>query len=479
MYIFSLSFLALVSAGLLLYHAVPNLLWRRTVLFLLNTVFLISQFNNLPDMVPLLVFMLSSYLCIGAIQRFRFPHLFPTSLLLLLLIFVYLKQYDIMKYIFTFAKPFNVIGLSYVLFRVLQLLVDAYQGDIKEKLSPLRAFNYLFFFPSFLSGPIQRYQEYRDQENNIGILNLSSETVYEAFSRIANGLLKVVMISAIFQIGYNDAILAMKFNVNSLLLGVWYCLACMAYLLQLYISFSGYVDVVIGVGRLFGFTLPENFNWPLSSKNFLEFWSRWHISLSDWFKLYLFNPIVKALNHKYLNPKIVPYYGVVAFFITFFTMGLWHGTTLVFVVYGLFLGLGVSVNKLYEVVMRKYLGKKRFTGLRSNKFYSVFCQSLTITYFAIALTCLWLDMTGLLKLFERLGLSGTTAAIGLCIVLTLMGIFISGLIKIIANFMTKHLPIDTSGFWVRQLGLSGRLFIIILIMFSQATQIPVITYVGF
>jgi D-alanyl-lipoteichoic acid acyltransferase DltB (MBOAT superfamily) len=384
-----------------------------------------------------------------------------------------------MKYIFTFDRPFNVIGLSYVLFRILQLLVDAYQGDIKEKLSPLRTFNYLFFFPSFLSGPIQRYQDYRDQENDIGILNLSSETVYEAFSRITNGLLKVVMLSAIFQIGYNEAILAMKFNVNSLLLGVWYCLACMAYLLQLYISFSGYIDVVIGVGRLFGFTLPENFNWPLSAKNFLEFWSRWHISLSYWFKLYLFNPIVKALNRRYLNPKVVPYYGVVAFFVTFFIMGLWHGTTPVFVVYGLFLGLGVSINKLYEVVMRKYLGKKRFAGLRLNKFYSIFCQSLTITYFAIALTCLWLNMTGLLKLFEDLGLSGLSAAVGLCIALTLMGIFISSLIRIFANFMSKHLRVITSSFWLRQLGLSGRLLILIFALFSQTAQIPVIQYIGF
>jgi D-alanyl-lipoteichoic acid acyltransferase DltB (MBOAT superfamily) len=253
----------------------------------------------------------------------------------------------------------------------------------------------------------------------------------------------------------------------------------MAYLLQLYISFSGYIDVVIGVGRLFGFTLPENFNWPLSAKNFLEFWSRWHISLSYWFKLYLFNPIVKALNRRYLNPKVVPYYGVVAFFVTFFIMGLWHGTTPVFVVYGLFLGLGVSINKLYEVVMRKYLGKKRFAGLRLNKFYSIFCQSLTITYFAIALTCLWLNMTGLLKLFEDLGLSGLSAAVGLCIALTLMGIFISSLIRIFANFMSKHLRVITSSFWLRQLGLSGRLLILIFALFSQTAQIPVIQYIGF
>jgi len=478
MYIISLYFLALVSAGLLLYHAVPNLLWRRIVIFLLNMVFLISQFKNPTDMIPLLIFMLSSYICICAIQRYRFPHILPASILLLILIFVYLKQYDIMKYIFTFDRPFKVVGLSYILFRVLQLLVDKYQGDIKEKISTLRTFNYLFFFPAFLSGPIQRYQDYRDQENGIEILKLSPDTVYEAFSRIANGLLKVVLISAIFQNGFFDAIVEMKFDVIGLL-WEWYCLACMAYMLQLYISFSGYVDVVIGVGRLFGFTLPENFNRPLSSKNFLEFWSRWHISLSEWFKLYLFNPIVKALNHRYLNPKVVPYYGVVAFFVTFFIMGIWHGTTRIFVVYGLFLGLGVSINKLYEVIMRKYLGKKRFTGLRSNKFYSVFCQSLTITYFAIALTCLWNDMTSLSKLFERLGLSGTTATIGLCIALTFIGILIFGLIKIFANFMTKHLRIDTSGFWLRQLGLSVRLFIIISIMFSQTTQIPVIAYVGF
>src|SRR3546814_7265352 len=108
------------------------------------------------------------------------------------------------------------------------------------------------------------------------------------------------------------------------------------------------MGVAIGLGRLLGIAIPENFNRPELARNFLEFWSRWHITLSDWFKFYVFNPVTKELLRIADRPTLTPWLGAVGFFLTFFVMGVWHGTSATFVVYGLLLGLGVSLNKRSE-----------------------------------------------------------------------------------------------------------------------------------
>src|SRR3546814_9533403 len=105
------------------------------------------------------------------------------------------------------------------------------------------------------------------------------------------------------------------------------------------------MGVAIGLGRLLGIAIPENFNRPELARNFLEFWSRWHITLSDWFKFYVFNPVTKELLRIADRPTLTPWLGAVGFFLTFFVMGVWHGTSATFVVYGLLLGLGVSLNR--------------------------------------------------------------------------------------------------------------------------------------
>src|SRR5262250_2889257 len=100
------------------------------------------------------------------------------------------------------------------------------------------------------------------------------------------------------------------------------------------------MDVVIGIGRFYGFRLPENFDRPFAAGNFLEFWTRWHITLSNWFKVYVFNPGLRALAARVETPRAMPYLGVLAYFVTFLLMGVWHGSTRAFVIYGLLLGAG-------------------------------------------------------------------------------------------------------------------------------------------
>ena len=130
------------------------------------------------------------------------------------------------------------------------------------------------------------------------------------------------------------------------------------------------------------------------------------MTLSEWFKTYVFNPLLKALATRFTSPASGPYLGVAAFFVTFLIMGVWHGTTSVFVVYGLLMGAGASANKLWQVMMTKRLGKKGYRALAEKQWVIYFSRGLTLAYFALALTCLWVDILKLLWLTRQLGVFG-------------------------------------------------------------------------
>jgi hypothetical protein len=119
-------------------------------------------------------------------------------------------------------------------------------------------------------------------------------------------------------------------------------------------------------------------------------WTRWHISLSEWFKLYVFNPLTKALIAVNNRPTVVPYLGAIGFFVTFLLMGLWHGLSPRFALYGLMLGLGVSLNKLYQVAMGQRLGRRAYQALARQPVYAATARALAVGYFVLALAFLWL-----------------------------------------------------------------------------------------
>src|SRR3977135_3867600 len=164
------------------------------------------------------------------------------------------------------------------------------------------------------------------------------------------------------------------------------------------------MDIVIGIGFLLGQSLPENFDKPFLARSFLEFWQRWHMTLSQWFKFYLFNPLLMALMSVFTAPALTAYLGVVAFFITFLVMGVWHGTTAVFVIYGLLMGAGASINKIWQVACTERLGKKSYRALTASTAYIYSSRGLTVGYFVLALTCLWVpELPQFTHLLARLG----------------------------------------------------------------------------
>ena len=189
-----------------------------------------------------------------------------------------------------------------------------------------------------------------------------------------------------------------------------------SYPLYLYCNFSGYIDLVIGIARFLRIELPENFDRPFSSVNFMVFWSRWHITLSEWLKTYVYNPLLIALMRRYQSSSIVPYLGVFAIFVTFFLVGVWHGQTSEFLFFGVLQGAGVAAVQLYQVLLTQKLDKQRYKEFSNHPATMAFSRGFTFTYFAATLLWFWSNWTQLGWLVHRLGLLAVAGCFALIFV---------------------------------------------------------------
>ncbi len=216
------------------------------------------------------------------------------------------------------------IGISFFTFQAMSYVIDVYRQKVQVQKNYARVLLYISFFPQLIAGPIVKY---RDISEEIGNRKQSVEMVVQGLRRFVCGLSKKVLIAntmgavadAVFQAGSGE--------VN--LLGAW--IGAIAYLMQIYYDFSGYSDMAIGLGKMFGFHFQENFQHPYGAVGIQDFWHKWHISLSTWFKEYLYIPLGgnrKGVFRTYLNRLIV-----------FFCTGLWHGANWTFVIWGLFHGM--------------------------------------------------------------------------------------------------------------------------------------------
>jgi len=380
----SIQTVVFLFASLIAFHLAPSLAVRRLVLLVSNAVFVAFVVARPRTAVPTALFLLGSFLLVRLVQLRPRRDVTALSIAAIVTAFVYLKQYALPLPWRPLPFPYSVVGLSYVLFRVVHLIVECHDRALRAPVTAIDFFNYCCFFPSWLSGPIQSYREYAAQERAP-----SSPAVDAVLSRIVTGCFKIACVSALL-LDVHGRLVALRLDAaqaSHFVAVLAAAAACWA--LYMYYNFAGYMDVVIGIGRFYGFQLPENFDRPFAAGNFLEFWTRWHITLSNWFKVYVFNPGLRALASRVETPRAMPYLGVVAYFVTFLLMGVWHGSTRAFVIYGLLLGAGVSANKLYEIVATTSLGKARFRALRANRLYAGTCRGAVFGYFACALVCLW------------------------------------------------------------------------------------------
>ncbi|MDO4266554.1 MAG: MBOAT family protein [Eubacteriales bacterium] len=224
------------------------------------------------------------------------------------------------------------IGISFYTFQAMSYVIDLYRGKTRVQKSFYKLALYITFFPQLIAGPIVRYRDIAEQ---IDQRTLSVEKFTSGVQRFVLGLAKKVLIANTMAKGA-DLIFDMDFTYLNTTLA-W--AGIILYALQIYYDFSGYSDMAIGLGRMFGFEFLENFNLPYISASVREFWRRWHISLSTWFKEYLYIPLGgnrKGNMRTYLNLLIV-----------FFATGLWHGAGETFVVWGLFHGLFLVLERIF------------------------------------------------------------------------------------------------------------------------------------
>ena len=224
------------------------------------------------------------------------------------------------------------IGISFFTFHAISYVVDVYRHDASAQKSPVHAALYLLLFPQLIAGPIIRYHDIADQ---LARRNVDLEGFAYGVRRFVIGLAKKVLIANVVA-GPADRIFAMP---GSQLTAAHAWLGLLCYTLQIYFDFSGYSDMAIGLGRMFGFRFPENFRYPYVADSVQGFWRRWHISLSTWFRDYLYVPSGRqprdARRGVYGNLVVV-----------FFLCGLWHGASWSFVVWGLWHGLFLAVERL-------------------------------------------------------------------------------------------------------------------------------------
>ncbi len=222
------------------------------------------------------------------------------------------------------------IGISFYTFQTMSYPIDVYRGDASVQKNFIRFGMFVAMFPQLIAGPIVRYKDISDQ---LGIRMGSREQFASGVCRFTVGLVKKVLIAN--NIGALWDLYASPAGITTL--GAW--LGALGFSLQLYFDFSGYSDMAVGLGRMLGFEFMENFNYPYISGSITEFWRRWHISLSTWFRDYLYIPLGgnrKGLPRQLLNILIV-----------WALTGFWHGANWTFLMWGIYYALFLILEKVF------------------------------------------------------------------------------------------------------------------------------------
>ncbi len=340
--VFLFAFLPIVY---LVYRILPGLRAKNGWLTVASLVFF--AFGQLPYVALLLVSVLVNYLCGLGLQRSGGRR----RAVLAVAVTVNLGLLCAFKYLDFLLATFNAltgahaplpgivlpIGISFYTFQGLSYVIDVYRQPEQGTRSLPRLLLYISFFPQLIAGPIVTYHDVADQFDHRA---LTPELTTSGLCRFIGGLGKKLLLANTAGL-VADRVFALSAGELDARLA-W--LGAVCYTLQIYFDFSGYSDMAIGLGRLFGFRFLENFDLPYVSRSIKEFWRRWHISLSTWFRDYLYIPLGgnrRGERRTALNKCLV-----------FFTTGLWHGANWTFVLWGLWHGL-FSVLEEYGVIPRR------------------------------------------------------------------------------------------------------------------------------
>ncbi len=318
----------------------------------------------------------------------------------LTLLFIYMQQYSFLSLLLPdllMTRVFTVVGLSFLFFKIVHVMIEAQSGTL-GRIDLLSYLNYCFNFTSFLMGPIQRFPDYREQWSGAKkAIPLEFEAHLDAVLRILVGLVKAYAIAPWIL----PHTMAARRNVPEL---EWLEMLIAVYLFYpyLYLNFSGYCDVAIGVGSLFGVRPPENFDRPFAARNISDFWQRMHRSLTLWLTDYVFNPLYKwSLQSNWGRGNSLLCLNV-SLMITMLVSGLWHGTTYAFLLFGMLHGLYQMIYRTWDTLLMRKLGRKRVRELRKQKWAQALGVFITGNAAAVAYVFFCLSGRDGLRVFARI-----------------------------------------------------------------------------
>jgi alginate O-acetyltransferase complex protein AlgI len=349
-----------LPAVILLYYVFPWRTWRNTLLCI-SSLFFYAWGE--PIYVLIMLFSVILNYCAGLLLQKtagqkRGKFVLVVSILLNLAALVFFKYADF--FIININKLFSLdiglvglplpIGISFYTFQALSYIIDVYRQKVTPQKNPVYLAMYIAFFPQPIAGPIVRYTDIAaDIKGRKETLEGFTSGLMQFFFGLA---MKVILANnlAVFA----DSVFGDYADANSLVL--W--LASVSYMLQIFFDFAGYSLMAIGLGRMFGFTFPNNFNKPYTASSVTDFWRRWHITLSSWFRDYVYIPLG--------GNRCRPARHVFNILVTWLLTGFWHGAEWNFILWGLYYAL--------FLLLEKYV----FSGMLKNKVAAVFYRFVTL-----------------------------------------------------------------------------------------------------
>ena len=348
---------------LICYFVVPKK-FRNIILLMFSVLF---YFYGEPKYILLmLIEVLISYVVGLLIDKYKNKNILIIGIFIHVLLFGIFKYFNfvIINVNNLFHSNLNLlnvvlpIGISFYTFQIISYEIDVYNKKVNVQSNILKYFLYVFLFPQLIAGPIVRYQ---DVNNEIDNRNVTFEMFASGVRRFIIGLSKKVIIA-----NNLGELCNIYLNLgDKSVLFTW--IFAISYMLQIYFDFSGYSDIAIGLGKMLGFNFPENFNYPYMAKSITDFWRRWHMTLSSWFRDYVYIPL--GGNKKGVLKQIRNILIVWSF------TGLWHGASWNFIVWGLYFGI--------LLILEKFILKKYFSNV--SKFikgiYTLFLVMISFVIF--------------------------------------------------------------------------------------------------
>jgi alginate O-acetyltransferase complex protein AlgI len=379
----SLGFLFFCGATVIVFHLAPGKTTRQILLACASALFLYPLVPDARSWGWFAAMLAVTFLALLAVRAWGRGAIVAAAIGLCSLLYVYVKRYTLLADFIPFPleldmrlHPVELVGLSYMIFKFIHMLVDQWQGQ----LAPFNLWSYLNYQLSFFTltaGPIQRYNDFHRSWEEMDLKPSDTRESLLFWIRILTGMIKVGVLGAYAEWAFRTS------RTMGLHPALGQALVCFyAYPLYLYFNFSGYTDIMLGAGGLLGFRLPENFNRPWLARNVLDFWDRWHISLTHWIRDYVFMSSYKVAATRF--PRGARYWSYALLFCALLVAGVWHGTTNGFLMFGVLNGLGAAVTRAYGDVLRARLGRQKMHAYLNNPTVRLVAIVVTLNYVCVS-----------------------------------------------------------------------------------------------